>query len=400
MNLKPFKANFNAQQFLRFSCRPQVFYLPFSQIKEAMKIINTEIYKYSIPMVPFTIATGTMHFAQNLFIRIHTDEGLIGVGECSAFPMIAGETQNTCYELAKDFAALWKGKDALNIKERLNELDLCIAGNYTAKSAFDLALYDIAAKHAKKPLYAYLGGHQKVIESDLTIGIGTPETMAATAIDFVQKGVRMIKVKLGKNAKEDIERIKQIRNAIGDTIILRIDANQGWSYDDAIFALTELGKYNIQFCEQPMRKYNDELLPQLCKLSPIPVMADESVFTHYDAERIIRNKACDYINIKFAKSGGIHEAIKINKVAEENNIVCMMGGMLESRVALTAKVHFAMAFDNIHFYDLDTCMLGQLADPVTGGAIYNGMFLELNDNIGIGADVDDAYLKKLESIVV
>ena len=351
-------------------------------------------------MVPFTIATGTMHFAQNLFIRIHTDEGLIGVGECSAFPMIAGETQNTCYELAKDFAALWKGKDALNIKERLNELDLCIAGNYTAKSAFDLALYDIAAKHVKKPLYAYLGGHQKVIESDLTIGIGTPETMAATAIDFVQKGVRMIKVKLGKNAKEDIERIKQIRNAIGDTIILRIDANQGWSYDDAIFALTELGKYNIQFCEQPMRKYNDELLPQLCKLSPIPVMADESVFTHYDAERIIRNKACDYINIKFAKSGGIHEAIKINKVAEENNIVCMMGGMLESRVALTAKVHFAMAFDNIHFYDLDTCMLGQLADPVTGGAIYNGMFLELNDNIGIGADVDDAYLKKLESIVV
>ncbi|MFX9135227.1 enolase C-terminal domain-like protein, partial [Acinetobacter baumannii] len=80
-------------------------------------------------------------------------------------------------------------------------------------------------------------------------------------------------------------------------------------------------------------------------------MADESVFTHYDAERIISNHAAAYINIKFAKSGGIHEALKINTVAEQNNIACMMGGMLESRLALTAKVHFAMAKNNIQFYD-------------------------------------------------
>ena len=351
-------------------------------------------------MVPFTIATGTMHFAQNLFIRIHTDSGMIGVGECSAFPMIAGETQNTCYELAKDFAAIWKGKDALNIEDRMNELHLSIAGNYTAKSAFDMALYDIAAKHAKQPLYRFLGGHQKDIESDLTIGIDTPENMAATAIEFVSKGVNMIKVKLGKDAKKDVERIKQIREAVGQKIILRIDANQGWTYEEAVFALTELGKYNIQFCEQPMRKYNDELLPQLCRISPIPIMADESVFTHHDAERIIRNDACAFINIKFAKSGGIHEAIKINQVAEQNNIICMMGGMLESRVALTAKVHFAMAFDNIKFYDLDTCLLGHKEDPVIGGVTYKGMHLQLSDAIGIGTDVDDEYLKKLESIVI
>ena len=351
-------------------------------------------------MVPFTIATGTMHFAQNIFIRIHTDDGIIGVGECSAFPMISGETQNTCFELAKDFAKLWKGKDALNIKERLNELYLFIAGNYTTKSAFDMALYDIAAKHAQLPLYQFLGGSKKEIESDLTIGIDTPEAMASSAVDFVQKAVRMIKVKLGKKPKEDVERIKQIREAAGDKVILRIDANQGWNYEEAVYALTELGKYDIQFCEQPMRKYNDELLPQLCKISPIPVMADESVFTHHDAERIIRNKACAYINIKFAKSGGINEAILINKVAEENNISCMLGSMLESRLALTANVHLAMACDNIKFYDLDTCLLGQLKDPVIGGVTYNGMNLEISDAIGIGADVDDAYLKEMESVVI
>ena len=365
-----------------------------------MIITHTEIYKYTIPMVPFTIATGTMAFAQNLFIRIHTNEGISGVGECSAFPMIAGETQATCYEMAKDFAALWKNKSAFGIDERLKELDLFTAGNYTAKSAFDLALYDIAAKAANQPLYQYLGGQQKPIESDLTIGIDTPEKMAAKAIEFKQKGVNIIKVKLGKTATEDIERIRQIRIAIGNNIKLRIDANQGWSYDDAVTALTALGEYDIEFCEQPMRKWNDELLPALCKLSPIPLMADESVFTHHDAERIIRNNACAYINIKFAKSGGIREAIRINEVAEKNNIACMMGGMLESRVALTAKVHFAMAKDNIKFYDLDTCLLGHLTDPVIGGVTYSGMHLHLSDAPGIGADVDDTYLKELEQVVV
>ena len=365
-----------------------------------MTITETEIYKYSIPMVPFTIATGTMYYAQNIFIRIRTSEGITGVGECSAFPMIVGETQATCFEMAKDFAALWKNKDPLDIESRMNELHLYTAGNYTAKSAFDLALYDIAAQLAKQPLYQFLGGAQKVIESDLTIGIGTPETMADTAIEFKEKGVHKIKVKLGNRPQDDKERIKQIRSAIGYDIKLRIDANQGWSYEDAVIALTQLEEYNIEFCEQPMRKWNDELLPQLCKLSPIPVMADESVFTHHDAERIISNDACDYINIKFAKSGGILEAGLINQVAEQHQIPCMMGGMLESRIALTAKAHFAMATENIRFYDLDTCLLGHKEDPVMGGVTFKGMNLQLTDTPGIGADVDPDYLKKLSQIII
>jgi L-alanine-DL-glutamate epimerase-like enolase superfamily enzyme len=365
-----------------------------------MLITHTEIYRYTIPMVPFTIATGTMRHAQNIFIRIHTSEGLIGVGECSAFPMIAGETQATCFELAKDFAACWKNKTAEDIDQRLDELDALIYRNYTAKSAFDLALYDLAAKAANQPLYHFLGGTNRTVESDLTIGIGTPEEMAATARDFISKEVHIIKVKLGKEVATDIERIRQIRAAVGPKMLLRIDANQGWSYEDAIQALTQLAPYNIEFCEQPMRSWNDELLPELCKRSPIPLMADESVFTHRDAERIIRNNACAYINIKFAKSGGIREALRINQVAEKNGIACMMGGMLESRLALTAKVHVAIACKNIRFYDLDTCLLGHLTDPVVGGAQFKGMELSVTDQPGIGADVSENFLSGLEKVVV
>lgn len=365
-----------------------------------MKFTSFEIYKYAIPTEPFTIATGTMEFAQNIFIRAHTDNGFTGVGESSAFPMIVGETQNTCYELAKDFAALWKNKDALDMQTRLTQLDLYIAKNYTVKSAFDMVLYDLAAKHANQPLYRFLGGEKRKIETDITIGINMPEAMASSAVQFKAQGFEIIKVKLGKQPNEDVERIKQIRNAIGPEIKLRIDANQGWTFDDAVFTLQNLEPYHIEFCEQPMRTYNDELLPELCRLSPIAIMADESVYTHHDAERIIRNKAAKYINIKFAKSGGINEAIKINQIAEQNGMNCMQGGMLESRLALTANVHFAMAFKNICFFDLDTCLLGQLIDPVIGGCQYNISELELDDSPGIGAEVDQKYLDGLERVIV
>jgi L-alanine-DL-glutamate epimerase-like enolase superfamily enzyme len=365
-----------------------------------MNITYTDIWKLSIPMHPFRIATGTMQYAQNVFIRMHTDEGLIGVGECSAFPMIVGETQATCFEMAKDFAELLKGRNALDIEARLKDLHDFTAFNSTIKSAFDMALYDVAAKRAGQPLYAFLGGSIKQMETDLTIGIDTPETMTATARDFISRGVRIIKIKLGHDAEEDILRVKMIREAVGPQTKLRIDANQGWSYDDAVKALTAMSRYDVEFCEQPMRYWNDEHLPALRKISPIKIMADETVYDHHDAERIIKAGGCDYVNIKFSKSGGIHEAIKINNVCAANNIPCMMGGMLESRVALTAFAHFASATDNIIFYDMDTCMLGHKTDPVKGGIKFNGFNVELSDAPGIGADVEEEFLEDCEHVRV
>ena len=365
-----------------------------------MKIKEIKIYKYSIPMHPFTIATGTMYFAQNILIKVFTDSAVVGIGECSAFPMIVGETQNTCFEMAKDFAALWKGKEALYIEERLNELHLFTAGNSTIKSAFDMALYDIASQHAGQPLYEYLGGTKKEMLTDITVGIASPAVMATQATGFVNAGATILKIKLGKDVATDVERMKAIRMAVGNNVTIRIDANQGWTFEDAKDVLIQLGEYNIEFCEQPMHTYNDEYLQELIQVSPIKIMADESVYNHHDALRLINNKACDYINIKFAKSGGIHEALKIIAIAKENNIPCMMGGMLESRVALTAFAHFAAANPQIIFYDMDTCMLGHKVDPVIGGVTYNGYNVQLPNGIGIGADVQEDFLEGCEMIIV
>src|SRR6201994_4125341 len=208
-----------------------------------MQITHIDIYRFSIPMVPFTIATGTMTHAQNVFIRVHTDAGFYGVGECSAFPMIVGETQDTCLVMAREFAKLWKGKDALDIKARLQQLHDFTAGNTTIKSAFDMASYDIAAKNAGFPLYQFLGGSKRPVETDITIGIGEPGVMAKKAVAFQKSGAHILKVKVGKDAKSDVERIKQIRQAVGNDMQMRIDANQGWSFDDAVFALQAMGEY-------------------------------------------------------------------------------------------------------------------------------------------------------------
>lgn len=363
-------------------------------------ITKIDIYRFSIPMEPFTIATGTMDHAQNVFIRVHTNAGFYGVGECSAFPMIVGETQDTCLIMAREFAKLWKGKDALDIPARLQQLHNFTAGNTTIKSAFDMALYDIAAKNAGLPLYKFLGGQKRVVESDITIGIASPEMMAQKAIAFKRSGANILKVKLGKDANEDVERIRQMREAVGSDIKIRMDANQGWSFDDAVYALQALSKYGIEFCEQPMRTWYDDRLPELMKLSPVKIMADESVYNHHDARKQIDSGSCHYINIKLAKAGGIYEAKQIHDVAAGKGMACMMGGMLESRIALSAKLNFVYASPNIKFYDMDTCMLGHLQDPCVGGVTYDGYKLNINDQPGIGADADDRFLEKCEKLTI
>lgn len=366
-----------------------------------MKITTIKIYKFSIPIEPFAIATGTMYFAQNIYIEVYTDRGLKGVGESSAFPMIVGETQDTGFALAKEFAQLWLGKDALDIDARMAELHAFIAANYTIKSAFDMALYDLSAKERGLPLYKFLNGVYKEPESDLTIGIDTVENMCLAAQDYVEnREVRILKVKLGKNVMEDIVRIKAIRAQVGGNIDIRIDANQGYNLQEAIVLLQELESSNIQFCEQPMRSYNDHLLPELMRQTNIPIMADESVYTHHDAERLCREHATHAINIKLSKSGGILEALRIHNVCKLHHVPNMLGGMLESRIGLSANVHLALACPNIIYYDFDSCLLGHKVDPVQNGVSYRGMHLQTPALPGIGAEAEIAFLDSCVQFVV
>lgn len=366
------------------------------------RISSIEIIRLNIPYKePFVISLGVIPEATNAVIRIHTDDGLTGTGECAPFVYIVGETQDTVVSLAGSLARILLGTDPFAIEDRLRQIDRAVKGNYTMKSAFDMAFYDLLAKKAGMPLYRVLGGSNlREVHTDMTISIGTPAKVAADALAFKKEGFPALKVKLGTTQKEDVARIRAIREAIGPDYPLRIDANQGWDTMTAISTLKALEPYGIEHCEEPIPHWNSRELARVRESSPIPIMADESVFDHHDAFRLAALGACDYFNIKLSKSGGIRNALKIISVAESAGISCQVGCMSESRYALTALMHLVQARDNIVHFDMDSALM-LAADPVTGGIQYEGKGRwTLGEAPGIGADFDESYLGEMEKQVI
>ncbi len=350
-------------------------------------IRTVRVHRLNIPLQePFVIALETITDAHNVLIEIETNSGFIGRGECCPYRSIAGETQDTCIAVAPLLAKNLEGRNALELENNLSAIHKAIWGNHAIKSAFDIALYDLAARIANLPLYAFLGGaNTKALVTDMTVGLGSPEFMASEARRFVAQGFRAIKVKLGTNFHDDVQRIAQIREAIGnDGIKLRVDANQGWDQLTAIRTLQAIAPFDIDFCEQPVSRKDDDALAAVRRQSPIPIMADEALGDHFDALRLVRNQACDMFNIKLAKSGGIRNALQITAIAEAAGIPCQIGCFSESRLGMTAFAHLALARNNIVHYDLD-CALMLADDPVEGGAQYepNGTIL-VPDRPGLG----------------
>jgi L-Ala-D/L-Glu epimerase len=375
-----------------------------------MKITHIDIYKFNVTLKePFVISLETITNAENILVKIHTDSGIYGLGECNPYRTIAGETQDTCFEAGKFLAKILmahpekigRGGNPIAISQCIASMDKMLAGNRCIKSAFDMALYDIAAKAAHMPLYAFLGGdNNRDIVTDMTVGINTPAYMAQSALRFKNEGFPAIKVKLGTNKHDDVARIKAIRQAVGDTIPLRIDANQGWDEATAIATLRALEPYDIEHCEQPVAARNIQALANVRRQSPISIMADEAVFDHFDAMQLVQHQACDYFNIKLSKSGGIHKALKINHIAEAAGIKCQVGCFSETRLAMSALMHFVLACPNVVHFDMDAPLMLS-SDPVTGGVQYgdNGR-VTIGEGIGIGADIDEGFLSGLEKVVI
>lgn len=361
------------------------------------------IYKLEIPLKePFVISLGPITGAQNIIVTVQTDGGITGFGECSPYLTINGESMDTCFMVGQYLAKGLLGKNPLESGSCMEIIDRIIYGNSSIKSAFDMALFDIAAQVAGLPLYQYLGGKKnKVLQTDMTVSIGSTEKMKADAIKFKQQGFPFIKVKLGTTLGEDVARIKAIREGIGREIPLRIDANQGWpNADYAIKVLKELEPYSIEHCEEPIPRWQFMDLVKVSSASSIPIMADESCGDHHDAERLIQLKSCSMFNIKLGKSSGFVKALRIIQLAEKGNIHLQIGGFMESRLGMTAAAHLALTHDLIQHCDFDTPLMFT-EDPVKGGIDYkaNGV-IEVPDTPGLGATIDEKFLNKAEKVLI
>lgn len=352
-----------------------------------MKITDIKLYHLSVPLKkPFKTALRTVESAEETVLKIITDSGLTGLGEAPPTAVITGDTNESIRGIIKNkIRPLLIGERAENIENILAFIEESAVGNHSAKAAVDMAVYDLYGKIYNAPLYKLLGGYQDKISSDLTISVNSPEEMKQDALEAVRGGYKTLKLKVGKGIKFDLKRIKAIRDAVGPEIKIRLDANQGWNAKKAVFAIRkmEADKLDIEFVEQPVKANDFAGMKYVTDNVLTPVMADESLFTAKDCLKLLEMRACDLINIKLMKSGGIYNALKINSIAESYGIESMLGSMLEAKISVTAAAHLAAAKKNITRLDLDAPSL-LAEDPVNGGIEIDGPEIKLSDGPGLG----------------
>ncbi len=364
-------------------------------------ITGIDFYRYNLALrEPFVISLETISEAANLLVCIHTSSGLTGWGECSPFASINGEVQISQFALAPWLGKMWLGQSIHPVEERIQALDSAILGNQNLKSAFDMALYDLLAQEQELPLYKYLLGTPREVTTDMTIGLRSVQETVSEAERLVGAGFNALKLKLGTSVADDVQRLTATRQAIGPQIALRADANQGWSRDQALEVLEAAYEVSLDHCEEPLPKWDLGGQAWLTALSPVPIMADESLHQVTDAFRLIDYQACHRFNLKLGKSGGLWQARRIMHLAQKHNIPCQVGCFIESRLATTALLHFVYAQPDIVLFDMDSPLLLH-DDPVLGGMRYtDGGFIRLWDDsaVGLGAVPDPVFLKKLEKI--
>ncbi|SDN91299.1 o-succinylbenzoate synthase [Psychrobacillus sp. OK028] len=353
-----------------------------------MYIKSIETVDVAIPLTkPFKTALRTVTTAYSVYVTITTSNGIVGYGEAPPTHVITGESMDSIrYAINEIIAPQLIGMNILQSEQVFQKLNTVLVRNTSAKAAVDMAIHDILAKYAGVPLYQFLGGYRDALETDFTVSVNDPTEMADDAERYIKNGFNVLKVKVGIGAiKDDIERIRAIRERVGMTPKLRLDANQGWNAKEAVKAigLMEDAGLSIEFVEQPVSAWDLEGLKYVTDRTHTPIMADESVFSVHDAIRVLNMRAADLINIKLMKSAGIYNAQKINTFAEANGVKCMVGSMIETKLGITVAAHFAASKANIRYFDFDAPLM--LAnDLIVGGVIYEKSIMTFSNEPGLG----------------
>ena len=356
-----------------------------------MKIVDIQSQILKAPLkTPFKTALRTVTHLEDLVVMIKTDSGLIGYGEGASTAVITGETLISMQGAIEHIKPLLLGKDIEAFNMLLHTIEHAMIHNSTIKSALEMALYDLRAQTLKLPLYKMLGGAQTTFKTDITISLNDIDTMLEDCQKAINLGYDILKIKVGENIAKDYERIKTIATTFKKAT-LRIDANQAWTAKESVTLLQKLEKQDIitELIEQPVKANDFRGMKYIKERTITPLLADESVFSAKQAIELLEMDACDFINIKLAKCGGISHALKIADIAELYNVKCMIGCMLEGPISVGSAVHVASARSHIiTMLDLDGASL-LATNPIRGGCHFNESNIELNDAYGLGIEQID-----------
>lgn len=360
-----------------------------------MKIKKVEVFAARLLLKePFIISYVQLDDMPTIITKLETDEGVIGWGEAVPDQNVTGETWESTYQVIQhELAPLLINESPFAIDRIHKKFNGKIDGVPSAKAALDIALYDLMGKITGQPVYHLIGGkaHEE-LQVPQVISIKEPEEMAADARRYVEAGFRNIKIKVGTNATMDIQRIQAVRQAIGDVIQLRVDANQGWNRIDTLKVIRETADCNVDWYEQPVKAHDLRSLKEIRAVSPQKVMVDEGVHNIQDLVNVIGMRAADMLNIKLMKSGGIYPALALANLAEAAEMPCQVGSMVESAIGTMAGAHLAMSRSIIETNE----MVGPLMFSRDVAAVtYDGDVIQLSDAPGLGLEVDEEYLKSI-----
>lgn len=358
-----------------------------------LRIRQFQVGEISLPLAhPFKTALRTVEHINDVVVRVIGENGLEGYGEAPPTAVITGETKESVACAVKDFIApAVVGMDLMDLDAVMNRVQRCMVHNTSAKAAADMALLDLWAKSLNAPLWRLLGGAKDRIETDITISVNGVDEMVRDSMEAVERGFHILKVKVGKDSRVDVERLAAIREAVGQNVALRVDANQGWSPREAVRVISALEDAGVEpeLVEQPVAAGDLDGMKYVTARVNTPILADESVFSPADAVRVLSGHAADLINIKLMKTGGIWPALRLCAIAETFGAGCMIGCMLESQISVAAAAHLGAARSVISMADLDGPGLCA-CEPFPGGPAFDGPIITLNDTPGIGVSVPES----------
>lgn len=367
-----------------------------------MKITQIEAIPVCVPLKK-GLSTKTAHgehvVSPYVIVKIHTDAGLVGLGEATLAPRWSGETSQGCRAVLRELIIpALLGENPLAIHHLRSVMNRVVKLNPFTKAAVEMALWDLLGKHAGVPIHELLGGPlHKEFPIKMVIGAFDIPQAKSLAERFLKQGTRALKVKVGIDVAEDVARVAAVRELAPADCSISVDANCGWSFTEARRALQALEAYSVCVAEQPIPPGDPLALAELRRGTTIPIMADESIFTLEDGWQLAVARAADVLSLYPGKHGGIAATIEIANLAKGAGMACTIGSNLELGIGTAAMLQVAAVLGVVDCHTYPADLIGPcyheadlLKQPLTLGPTV----ARLPEGPGLGVELDEAQLNK------